>query len=139
VLGDAKGRVYTAEDLRRKFTHSLFLRTTNAHGCVTLHHYHFYVEAGLPQQRVLLWLAGDRLRAEYESVVLAEYRCRYDWQERKVTDIREGVLYQTRFTSSQGTLIPLTPQDRWVVYRPKPPRRWVPKGSPVQRDVRQEW
>ena len=71
-----------------------------------------------------------------ESIVLAEYRCRYDWQERKVTDIREGVLYQTRFTSSQGTLIPLTPQDRWVVYRPTPPRRRGPERSPVQQVLR---
>lgn len=100
---------------------------------MTRHHDHFSVEAGLPQQRVLLWLAGDRLRAEDERVVLAEDRGRSDWQERQVTDIREGVLSQTRFTSSQGTLIPVTPQDRGVVSRPTPPRCRGPQGSPVQQ------
>jgi hypothetical protein len=59
-------------------------------------------------------------------VVLAEYRCRYDWQDGKVKEIREGVFYPTRFASPQGTLIPLTPQDCVVVYRTKRPRHRAP-------------
>jgi hypothetical protein len=68
---------------------------------------------------VLLWVAGESLRAAFEHVILAEYRCRYDWQNRKVKDIHGGVFYPTRFASPQGTLIPLTPQESLVVYRPK--------------------
>jgi hypothetical protein len=37
TVGGATGRVYTAEELRRKFIHYLFPRTTNTQGCVTLH------------------------------------------------------------------------------------------------------
>jgi hypothetical protein len=70
--------MYVAAELHHKFIHYLFPCTTNKHGCVTLHHYHFHVEEGLPQRRVLLWVAGDTLWAECESVVLAKYRCRYD-------------------------------------------------------------
>ena len=44
VLGEAKGRMYTPDELTRKFSHALFPRTTNRYGCVTLHSYHFYVE-----------------------------------------------------------------------------------------------
>jgi transposase/transposase InsO family protein len=53
VLGEAKGRLYTTEELERKFSRALFPRTTNSYGCVTLHRYHFYVEAGLPKTKVV--------------------------------------------------------------------------------------
>jgi transposase InsO family protein len=47
VLGEAKGRLYSAEELSHKFSHALFPRTTNPYGCVTLHSYHFYIEGEL--------------------------------------------------------------------------------------------
>jgi Integrase core domain/Winged helix-turn helix len=134
VLGGATGRVYTAEELRRKFIHYLFPRTTNTQGCVTLHSYYFYVEEGLPQQQVLLWVSGDTLRAEYERVVLAEYRCRYNWQERKVKDIHHPVLHQTRFASEQGELLPWSEREWLVVYRPRRTRR-KPRLSPLTQQL----
>jgi transposase InsO family protein len=133
VLGAAKGRVYTAEELSRKFDHHLFLRRTNQYGCVTLHSYHFAVEEGLPHTQVLLWVSGEQLRAVFEHVVLAEYRCHYDWRARKVTDIREGMFYPTRFASPQGVLVPLTPQECMVVYRARASRRRALRRSPVQQ------
>ena len=111
VLGESKGRIFTQEELARKLSRALFPRITNRHGCVTLHSYHFYVEAGLPQTQVFLWVYGEQLRAVLDHVVLAEYHCRYDWREHKVTDIRDGVFYATRFASTQGSLVPLTPQE----------------------------
>jgi hypothetical protein len=108
-------------------------RTTNRYGCVTLHSYHFYVEEGLPQTRVLLWVAGEQLRAAFDNVILAEYHCRYDWRDRKVKDIREGVFYHTRFISPQRALIPLTPQESLVVYRARPARRRGPRLAPAQQ------
>jgi hypothetical protein len=49
VLGEAKGRSYPPDDLARRFSHALFPRVTNRHGCVTLPSDHFDVEAGLPR------------------------------------------------------------------------------------------
>jgi hypothetical protein len=80
----------------------------------------FYVEAGVPKTQVWLWVYGEQVRAVLDHVVLAEYHCRYDWRTRKVTDIRAGVFYPTRFASPQGALIPLNPQEALVLYRPKP-------------------
>ena len=37
VLGEAKGRIYTPEELTRKFSRALFPRTTSPYGCVTIH------------------------------------------------------------------------------------------------------
>jgi hypothetical protein len=119
----------TLRELARQFSHALFPRTTNRHGCVTLHSYHFYVEEGLPQTQVLLWMAGTHLRAMFEGVVLAEYHCRYDWRDRHVTEIGAEAFHPTRFASPQGRLIPLTPADSIVVYRTRAPRRQATHGS----------
>jgi len=120
VFGEAKGRLYSPEELGRQFAHDLFPRTTNPYGCVTLHSYHFYVERGLPTTQILLWVYGEQLRAVYDNVVLAEYRCRYDGRTGKVKDIRDGLFHPTRFPSPQGTLIPFNPQEALVSIA----RRW---------------
>jgi len=123
VLGAAKGRPAPPEELARKFATTLFPRTTNRYGCVPLHSYHVYVEEGLPHTQILLWVYGEQLRAVFDDVVVAEYHCRYDGQTRKVHDIRDGVVYPTRFLSSQGSLIPLHARETIVVYRPTPRRQ----------------
>jgi Integrase core domain/Homeodomain-like domain len=133
VLGEAKGRVWTPDDLARKFSRALFPRITNRYGCVTLHSYHFYVEAGLPQTQVLLWVYGQELRAVFDNVVLAAYHCRYDLRDRRVTDIRAGSFPATRFASSQGTLLPLNPHEALVLYRPQPARRPTRLPGPAQQ------
>jgi transposase InsO family protein/transposase len=125
VLGEAKGRLYSSEDLERKFSRALFPRVTNGYGCVTLHSYHFYVEAGLPKTKVLLWVYGNELRVMFKNIVLAEYCCRYEVRDRKVKDIRDGRYFpRDDFASDQFTLIPLTPHESLVVYRqPSVPRQ----------------
>ena len=93
----------------------------------------FYVEQGIPQTQVLLWVYGEQLRAVLDNLVLAEYHCRYDWRTRTVTEIRDGVFYPTRFASPQEALIPLTPQESLVLYRPRTRRRPVRKSFPMQQ------
>jgi hypothetical protein len=139
ALSAAKGRTYSPEELNRQFAHDLFPRTTNPYGCVTLHHYHFYVEQGLPTTPVLLWLSGDQLRAVFDNVVVAEYRCHYDWRTRQVKDIRDGVFYPTRYASSQGALIPFNPQESLVLYRPQSGRGRARQASSTQQLLLFEW
>jgi putative transposase len=133
VLGEAKGRMYSPAELARKFSRALFPRTTNRYGCVTLHSYHFYVEQGWPQTQVLLWVYGEQFRALFENVILAAYHCRYDWQSHKVIDIQNGVFSPTRLASAQGMLVPLTPQESLVLYRPKRQMRRARLPSPAQQ------
>ncbi len=119
VLGESKGRLVSPQELDQKFAHALFPRITNRYGCVTLHRYHFYVEQGLPQTQVLLWVSCEELRAVFDTVVLAEYHCHYDVRHGKVTDIRDGRFALTRFASPQGALLPFNPQECGVVYHPQ--------------------
>ena len=133
VLGQAQGRLYSPEDLLRKFSRALFPRMTNRYGCVTLHRYHFYVADGLPQPQVLLWVDGEQLRAMFDNVVMATYHCHYDWRTHTVQDIREGRLYPTRFVSPQRALIPLNPQELVVLYRPQSGRSSAHKSLSGQQ------
>jgi hypothetical protein len=133
VLGQARGRRYTPEERSRRFPRAFFPRTTNQYGGVTRHSYPLYGEIGLPKTRVLLWVYGEQLRAVLDHGVLAEYRCRYDWREHHVQEIRDGVFYPTRFASSQGALLPLTPHASLIVYRPKPPGRLGQRPVPGQQ------
>jgi hypothetical protein len=139
VLGDAKGRLYTPEELTRYFSQAVFPRTTNQYGCVRLHRYHFYVAEGLPHTRVLLGVSGEQLRAVCDTVVLAAYHCRDDWRDQRIKDIRDGMWYPTRFASPQGTLMPLAPQDSRVVYHPIPASRRLRDRSPPQQLALFEW
>jgi hypothetical protein len=76
---------------------------------------------------------GEQLRAVLDNVILAEYHCRYEWRTRKVTDIRDGAFYPTRFASPQATLLPLNPQASLVLYRPQALRRPTPQPSLTQQ------
>ncbi len=134
VLGESKGRLVPPQDLARKFAHALFVRTTNRYGCVTLHRSHFYIDQGLAQTPVLLWVAGEDLRAVYDHVLLAEYACHYDLRTGTVTRLRLGQWYPSPFAArqAQGTLLERTPQDSMIVSRPPAVRR--PAAYPLQAE-----
>src|SRR5262249_44818799 len=60
-------------------------------------------------------------------LTLREYHYRYEWRDRCVQDVRQGVFHPIRFAAPQGTLLLLTPQDslvgwvrRWYRYHPLP-------------------
>ena len=137
-LAAAKGRLYSPDDLARKFSRAVFPRITNPYGGVTLHSYHCYIEEGIPHTQVLLWVYGEELRAVLDHIVLAEYHCRYDWRSHKVTEIRDGLFYSTRFVSPQGSLLPLTPQAALVLYRPRSLRRPAQLPWPTSQLIRFE-
>jgi Homeodomain-like domain/Integrase core domain len=130
VLGDSKGRLVPLQELTRKFAQALFVRTTNRYGCVTLHRSHFYVDQGLAQTPVFLWVAGEDLRAVYDHVLVAEYSCHYDLRTGTVTRLRLGQWYPSPFAArqAQGALLERTPQDSRIVVRP-PAVRWPAAAS----------
>ena len=91
------------------------------------------MEEGLPKTKVLLWVYGEQLRAMFDNVVLAEYRCRYNWQTRQVSEVRDGVFYATRFASPQDSFLPLNPQESLVLYRPRATMHQTRLAFPAQQ------
>ena len=122
VLGQTKGRLYTPEELARRFSRALFPRPTSmaaSRSTATT----FMSKPAYPKRASYCGSTGSNC-AVLDHMVLAEYRCRYDWREHHVKGIRDGVFYPTRFASPQGALIPLTPQESLIVYRPKSTGAW---------------
>ncbi len=73
------------------------------------------------------------MRAVFDNMVFAEYHCRYDWQDRHVKEVRDGVFYATQFASPQGSLLPLNAQESLVLYRPKALMRQTRLPFPAQQ------
>jgi hypothetical protein len=59
VLAQAKGRLYSPDELARRFSHAVFPRTPTRSGCVNLPSYHCYIEEGIPHTQVRLWVYGE--------------------------------------------------------------------------------
>jgi hypothetical protein len=116
------------DELARKCAHVLVPRPTNRYGCVTWQRDHCSGAQGAPQTPVWLWVYGNAVRVVYDNVLLAAYHGHDDRRTGKVTDIRDGTFYPTRFAScpQQGSLIPFTPQASLVLYRPPWRRRACP-------------
>ena len=76
---------------------------------------------------MLLWVAGEELRAVYDHVLLAEYTCHYDLRTGTVTRLRLGPWYPSPFAArqAQGALLDRTPQDSVIVTRPPAVQRPV--------------
>jgi hypothetical protein len=78
VLGDAKGRQIEPADLQRAFGQRYCQRMTDARGFVRIGRWRIYVEEGLPRTQIQLSFWDGKLRAEYQSQILAEYQCKWE-------------------------------------------------------------
>lgn len=135
VLGASQGRLLSPHDLTRKFAQALFIRTPNRHGCVTLHRFHFYVDHGLAQRPVCLWVTGEDLRAVYAHVLVAEYTCHYDLRTGTITQLHLTQWSPSPFAAAQpqGLLLARTPQDSRIVVRPPTVRRPAPSTPQAEQ------
>jgi hypothetical protein len=74
---------------------------------VSVQRFYIYAEPGLSRQRVSIWIYEGQLRIEYQETLLARYRCAYDQRQRRLRDVSQPVVYQTRFASPQLELLEL--------------------------------
>jgi len=75
--------------------------------------FYIYAEPGLSRQRVSIWIYEGQLRIEYQETLLALYRRAYDQRQRRLRDVNQPVVYQTRFASPQLELLELD-DAQWV-------------------------
>ncbi len=121
VLGWLKGRPVEAKRLRQLFGRTEFLRTVNRYGFVSVQRFYLYAENGLSRQRVSIWIYEGELRIAYQKILLAQYRCAYDAEQRQLQSVSEPTLYATPFLSPQLELIELD-DAQWRKFLRRPPR-----------------
>jgi hypothetical protein len=121
VLAGARGRHVEAAVLHRAFGRASWTRTTDERGFVRVNRWKVYVEAGLPRTPVNVTYWDGKLRAEYESEILAEYPCKWDKTAQRPKAIGAPRLYETDSRSPQGELSdPLWVRDPEQLPEPKP-------------------
>ena len=113
VLEWVRGRPVERAVLRQLFGEVSFLQTVNRYGFVSVQRFYIYAEPGLSRQRVSIWIYEGQLRIEYQETLLARYRCAYDQRQRRLRDVNQPVMYQTRFASPQLELLELD-DAQWV-------------------------
>jgi len=107
------------QELDQKFAHA----SSRAYQSLWLRHVaplSFYVEQGLPQTPVLLWVSGEELRAVFDTVVLAEYHCHYDLRPWQSDGHSRRSLCSNAFCSPQGALLPSILRNVRGVIAPSP-------------------
>ena len=93
-----------------------------------------YVEEGLPQTPVQVTYWDGKLRAEYDSQILTEYRCRWDGINQRPKAISQPHHYETPFQSLQQMLFdPLWVRDPIeAVPTPAPPQKRAAAGQQLR-------
>ena len=104
VLGDAKGKQIEPADLQRAFGQRYCQRMTDARGFVRIGRWKIYVEEALPRTQIQLSFWEGRLRAEYQSQILAEYRCKWGKKSPRPVAISQPIHHNHPFQSRQMTL-----------------------------------
>lgn len=112
VLGDARGKRIEPADLQRAFGQRYCQRMTDARGFVRIGRWRIYVEEGLPRTQIQLSFWDGKLRAEYQSQILAEYQCKWGEKSARPTAISQSLRHAHPFQSRQMTLF----DPLWIRY-----------------------
>jgi transposase len=112
VLSQARGREVDAATLHRAFSRMTWKRKTDQRGFVRVNRWKIYIEEGLPRTPVQVTYWDGKLRAEYESHLLTEYRCRWDKTNLRPKAISQPLMHSHPFQSRQPVLFdPLWVRD----------------------------
>jgi Winged helix-turn helix len=104
VLNDARGKEIEPIDLQRAFGQRYCQRMTDARGFICIGRWKIYIEEALPRTHVQLSFWDGRLRAEYQSQILAEYRCKWGKKSARPTAISQPIHHDHPFQSRQMML-----------------------------------
>ena len=94
---------------------------TDARGFVRIGRWKIYIEEGLPRTPVQLSYWDGKLRAEYQSQMLTEYKCKWSDKSPRPTAISHPTHYLHPYQSKQMVLFdplwvrdPVDPDDRRI-------------------------
>ncbi|HYE73010.1 MAG TPA: helix-turn-helix domain-containing protein [Blastocatellia bacterium] len=112
VLGLRRGQQVDAATLHYAFRRKSWKRRVDQRGFIRVGRWRVYVEEGLPGVSLNLTYWDGRLRAEYQSHLLAEYECKFDEDALRPTTISRATHHSSPFASQQQTLFdPLWMRD----------------------------
>lgn len=101
VLAQAQGRNIDSASLHRAFSRMNWNCKTDERGFVRVNRWKIYVESGLPKTELQVNYWDGKLRAEYQSHLLAEYNCKWNSTANRPKSITNPIFFDTPFQSTQ--------------------------------------
>jgi transposase len=134
VLDWVAGRRFQAEDLARLFVPLRHGRRVDPQGYVQFRHWRIYGERGVNSQHASVWLTEEYLTVQFAAEPLARYRVAYERDHKRLRDLSEPRLFETRYRSPQLPLLELRTEDWRLMFRlpAAAPRRRRHPGALVQ-------
>jgi len=93
ILGSAKGDIFTSQELSRTFAFKHYQRIVSRKGQIRILGYILYVDEGLADETVDVYIYPECLQIEHDRQVVVEYGCNYDVQMKKLRSVKSGMAF----------------------------------------------
>jgi len=104
ILGSAKGEAFTSQDLSKTFAFRHYQRVVSRKGQIRILGYILYVDDGLVDETVDVYIYPDCLQIEHDRQVIVEYGCHYDIQTKQLKSVKSEVTFWHQSVSQQLSL-----------------------------------
>jgi transposase/transposase InsO family protein len=101
ILGQAKGRVFTSQDLSKTFAFKHHQRIVSRKGQIRILSYILYVDEGLADETVDVYIYPECLQIERDKQVIVEYGCHYDIQTKQLKTVKSDMVFWRPSVSRQ--------------------------------------
>lgn len=93
ILGTAKGKTFTSQDLGKTFAFKHYQRVVSRKGQIRILGYILYVDEGLADETVDVYVYPDCLQIEHNKQVIVEYECNYDIQAKQLKTVKSDIVF----------------------------------------------
>ena len=101
ILGSAKGVAFTSQDLSKTFAFKHHQRVVSRKGQIRILGYILYVDEGLVDETVDVYIYPECIQIEHDKQVLVEYECHYDIQARQLKTVKSDMVFWSPSMSRQ--------------------------------------
>ena len=115
ILGSAKGEVFTSQDLSKIFAFKHYQRVVSRKGQIRILGYILYVDEGLADETIDVYIYPECLQIEHNKQIVVEYDCHYDIQAKRLKAVKSDMTFW-RLSMSQQLSIFSSELYRIVVF-----------------------
>ena len=92
-MDSAKGDTFTSQELSKTFAFKHYRRIVSHKGQIRILGYILYVDEGLVEELVDIYIYPECLQIEHDRQVVVEYGCNYDVQMKKLRSVKSEMTF----------------------------------------------
>jgi putative transposase len=104
IMGISKGNEYTPQELSKAFAFKHHQRVVSRKGQIRILGYILYVDEGLADEKVDVYIYPECLQIEHDRQVIVEYGCHYDIQTKQLKSVKSEMTFWHQSVSQQLSL-----------------------------------